>query len=211
MPKGSKKCDGKCHKTKCVDCPEITAEKNLLNLSYLTEGAVSSTPDVCVTYEIIIFNRSHHDLTHLTVDDTFCGFMPNTLTSGGGGELRAYFTNVMATSIHPTIIPNTFDQIVATKGQLLGAGSYIPARSVCSIILRIAGRGFLLPVTPNGGQQITGDHVPDLNMALQNTAIICGHLKKKHECGCKTHVPIFPIYVKSGQNQTQKILNLTGL
>ena len=206
------KCEKKCNKEKkcCEEIPEITAEKNLLNLSYLIEGSGISGPDVSATYEIVIFNRSCHDICNLSIDDTFCGLLPNDFTPDGefGGELRPYFTGVDASTLYPTVVPNTFDQIVATKGQILAAGSYVPAFSIVSILIRITGRGFLMPVTPNGGVQITGSQTPNVSMCLQNTAIIKGDIKKRKSCGCHVCVPIFPLYVKSGEKETQKISNL---
>lgn len=207
------KCDGRCNSDKkchAEEFKEITAEKNTLNISWMVEGADLSGPDISATYEIVIFNRSCHDLTCLTIYDSFMGLMPNTLTPDGtfGGELRPYFTNVTAETLHPTIVPNSFEQIVAAGGNLLGPGSYVPARSVCTILVRITGRGFLLPVSPAGGPQIPFAGSADVNMAIQNTSLISGSIKKKKSCGCNVCVPMFPLYIKSGLNQTQKVANI---
>jgi len=212
----SKHCSGKCQeKVKCHHDKEVTAEKNLLNLSYLTEGAGISEHDVSATYEIVIFNRSDSKLSHLSINDSLMGLHPNVFgpTGGFGGELRPYFTNVTINSCHPTLIPNNFDQIVAGKGELLACGSYVPEHSVCSLIVRLTGRGFLLPNFPEGGEQLADSsdfQVPNVSMCLQNTAIIRGKLCKKLDCGCHVSAPIFPLYVKSGEKQVvQMSYNLT--
>ena len=204
--KSKSTCNGKCQSSiKCHgDCHEITAEKNLLNLSYLTEGSRISGPDISATYEIVIFNRSPYKLTHLSICDSFLGLFPNTFDSDGtfGGELRPYFTNVAAEPCDPNIIPNTFEQIVAKKGELIACGSYIPAHSIGAIMVRITGRGFLLPTPPNqqggSGNQIPFSTDPKYSMCVQNTSIIRGNLVKKLPCHCHVSAPIFPLYVKSG-------------
>jgi len=193
------------HEIRCHgDCKEITAEKNLLNISYLTEGSGISGPDMSATYEIIIFNRSPFKFTNVSIVDTFLGLYPNIFGPTGtfGGELRPYFTNVSAEPSDPNMIPNTFDQIVANNGNLVACGSFIPPHSVASIIVRITGRGFLLPTPPSstGGpaNQIPFEGVPKFSMDVQNTALISGKITKKLPCHCHVCAPIFPIYVKSG-------------
>ena len=204
-----RKCDGVCNLTlisHCEHAKEITAEKHLLNLSYLTQGGGISHPDCTATYEIVIFNRSNNDLKHLSVVDSMMGLRPNIFGATGdfGGELRPYFTNVTATSCHNSIIPNTFEQIVAGNGELVACGSHVPARSVCTLLVRITGRGFLLPVPPGGTQQLadSDDEVRNVSMCVQNTAIIRGKMHVRSGCGCEDDVHIFPIYVKSGEKQT---------
>ena len=206
--KSSRKSSRKCHEhheIRCHgDCKEITAEKNLLNISYLTEGGSISGPDISATYEIIIFNRSCFKFTNVSIVDTFLGLYPNIVGPTGtfGGELRPYFTNVSAEPSDPNMIPNTFDQIVANNGNLVASGSFIPPFSVASIIIRITGRGFLLATPPNqtGGasNQIPFSTLPKFSMDVQNTALISGKITKRLSCHCHVCAPIFPIYVKSG-------------
>lgn len=193
------------HEIRCHgDCKEITAEKNLLNISYVTEGGPISSPDMVAIYEIIIFNRSPFKFTNVSIVDTFLGLYPNTLGSTGtfGGELRPYFTNVAAEPSDPNMIPNTFEQIVANNGNLVASGSFIPPHSVASVIVRITGRGFFLatPPTSTGGatNQIPFSTLPKFSMDVQNTALISGKITKRLSCHCHVCAPIFPIYVKSG-------------
>jgi hypothetical protein len=207
--KKHKSCGGKCE-NKLKDCQEkchITAEKNLLNVTYIVEGAGISNPDISATYEIVIFNNSDCKLCNLSVIDSMMGLQGNVFGDTGnfGGELRPYFTNVTVTAHNTTLIPNNFDQIVLGGGELLAAGSYIPARSVCNLLVRITGRGFLLPRDPLTGQQIVEADQISLNMCIQNTALIRGNIHKKRECGCHATVPMFPIYVKSGEKTTNNI------
>lgn len=201
-----KPCDGKCHLKLVNHCDQkcdIRAEKNLLNLTYITEGSGISEPDVSATFEIVIFNRCNSKLTHLSIVDSLMGLQPNVFGPTGtfGGELRPYFTNVSVTTCHGTIIPNNFSQIVSGMGELVDPASYVPANSVCSVIVRITGRGFRLPVDPTTLEQIPFEGQLAVTMCVQNTAIIKGKVNKKNDCGCHICVPIFPIYVKSGEKQ----------
>ncbi|QKF94683.1 hypothetical protein QKU48_gp1225 [Fadolivirus algeromassiliense] len=213
-----KPCGGKCYLTQKEHCEhrcDITAEKNLLNLTYLTEGSGISEPDVSATFEIVIFNRSNCKLSNLSICDSFMGLQPNTFGSTGdfGGEVRPYFTNVSVTCCSATIFPNNFDQIVAGGGELINKSiSYVPANSLCSLIVRITGRGFRLPQLPDQNQQLPFGETPAITMCVQNTAIIRGNVTKKNDCGCVITVPIFPLYVKSGEKQAVNIkYNLTQL
>lgn len=192
-------CDQKC---------DIKAEKNLLNLTYLTEGSMISEPDISATFEIVIFNRSSCKLTNLSIIDSFMGLQGNDFgpTGGFGGELRPYYTNVTVNSCSGTIFPNNFQQIIDGGGELVNKTlSYIPPNSVCSLIVRITGRGFRLPNFPLDNEQLPFEGVPAITMCIQNTAIIRGNVSKKHDCGCYATVPIFPLYVKSGEKQAINI------
>lgn len=179
----------------------VTAEKNLLNVSYITEGAVSSEPDFSATYEIIIFNNTCNKIKNLSVVDSFLGLKGQTFDPTGqfGGELRPFFTNVGIISNHPTIVPLGFDDIITNNDELLNvAQSYIAPCSFVRIILRITGRGFLIPQSPT-----TGTPIPTTDSKwtayLQNTAVISGDVCLD-ECG--TSVKMYPVYVKSGVVQT---------
>jgi hypothetical protein len=207
-----KPCDGRCHlKVKChcdPDC-DIKAEKNLLNLEYISDGAGISEPDISATYEIVIFNRSHCKLSNLSIIDSMMGFQGNVFgsTGGFGGELRPYYTNVHVLPCSATVVPLTFEQIMENCGELVDkCNSYIPPCSVISVIVRITGRGFLLANFPTTGEQLPFADEPSITMCVQNTATIRGTITKKHDCGhCVVTAPIFPIYVKSGVKEAIKI------
>lgn len=210
MPKHSskkdcrQKCGERCYRSvKChTECPEITAEKNLLNLSTVTDGYISG-PDVSATYEIVISNKSHNKVTCLSIIDSFFGLYPNVDGPSGlfGGELRPHYTNISVETGCNTVIPNSYDQMVAAGGELLAPGSYMLPFSVCSVFVRITGRGFFLsndPSQPGPTGQNIDNGVGKYSMSLQNTSIIRGTICKKLSCGCHCTAPIFPIYVKSG-------------
>jgi|LakMenEpi03Aug12_release.lakeMendotaPanAssembly.Ray.scaffolds.fasta_scaffold299957_2 hypothetical protein len=189
------------HEEKC----DVSAEKNLLNLAYMEEGNTSS-PDVSATYEIVIFNRSNNKITDLSIVDSLLGLQPNTgITGPYGGELRPYFTNIRSETCSNTLVLNSFDQIAATRGQLLGPGSFINPKSICSIIVRITGRGFLSAVDPESNQQVNTQK-GSISMCIQNTAIISGSVTKSEHCGCTKKYSLFPLYVKSGEKQTNSVV-----
>jgi hypothetical protein len=194
----TKHCDSKPLDTK--DCENlITAEKNLLHLSYIGSGTTSRT-DVTATYEIVIFNRSCYDLRNVSIVDSLLGLRGDV--DPMEGELRPYFTGVFIATPQQTLFPNTFNQIINGGNELLAAGSYVPARSVATLQVRITGRGFFEATPPGTGIPVPGaNNVSDISMAVQNTAVIRGDLIKNKLCGCRSSVPIFPIYVKSGERQ----------
>jgi len=196
MTKGG--CNKKCMKSvenHGNDCSEIRVEKNILNISYAGYGP-SSNPDVIATYEIVIFNRSCSDLKKLKIEDSLLGFLTNADSTEN--EVNPYFTSIKVEACHcATIVPNTFEQIIEC-GSLVTCESYVKAKSVARIIVRIAGRGLFVA---NDNQV---DPITQINVCVQNTVLVSGCVHKKKSCGCHGYVSIFPIYAKSGVHDTNR-------
>ncbi len=214
--KCAKPCADPCAKLEIKECQTdfgVCAEKNLLNLSFLTDARQQqiSSPDISATYEIVITNKTCNKLTNLSIIDTLLGLQGNDLNQEGtfGGELRPYFTNVDVSTCDDTITPLAFEDIVDQNGQLVDTSkSYVPACSVCVITVRITGRGFLLAQDPEEGEQIPFVGQRNISMCVQNTAIVKGTLEVVDQCTCcTTEHPIFPIHVKSGEKQAIDVTN----
>lgn len=197
--------DGKCGDDKAADSKElecaVTAEKNLLHLSFLyNNSGFQSRRDLSATYEIVIYNRSCHEIRDVSIRDTMLGLISTDFTGDNDGETRPFYTSIIAYS--PTLVPNSFNQIATAGGELLGAGSTVPARSLVTLQIRITGAGYLITTPPTGGApndpSVNSPDGNDVGMAIQNTAMIRGNVCKGKACGCKCYIPLFPIYVKSG-------------
>lgn len=186
-----------CEIKKC-DLPKdvIRAEKNLLNLNFM-EGGYTSGPDFVATFEIILFNETRHKIKNISILDSLMGLsgLPSA-SPDTGGELRPHYTNVEIIGCHPTLVPLSFDDIIAKGGELLDkCNSYLEPCSVANIRVRIAGNGILLsidPTTPT--HDPTGTVRYKYTSMLQNSAIINGEVCVSH---CES-VSIYPLYVKSG-------------
>jgi len=199
-----KPCEQPCKKDYCSEEAKISVEKNVVNISYLDDFGNTSGPDFIAIYELVLFNRSNCILKNLSVIDSFLGLDPEPL-SNGGGELRPYFTNVSAVGYEPNIFPLTYDQIgTLNTGEILDTTqSFLPAKSITRILIRIAGRGFFIPTNPNTGSPVENPGFRSkLAYILQNTALIKGSFVETDHCGnIVCDYPIFPIYVKSGVSQ----------
>ena len=192
---GNGKCADEKFDLKDLDCG-VTAEKNLLHLVFLyNNGVGASRRDVSATYEIVIFNRSCNEIRNVHIKDSFLGLMPG-LT--GSGEVRQFYTQIISAS--PSLFTNTYNQMVAAGGELLAAGSTVPARSAVSLVIRITGRGFVIGTDPASPTPTPVDGLDEnqVPLSVQNTAVITGDICKSKGCGCRCYVPLFPIYVKSG-------------
>lgn len=134
----------------------ITAKKILLNYGFIEPTETTNNEnryDVTTTYELVIFNNSKYTVTNLSIVDSLLGLHINDFDKGSG-ELRPYFTNVQVYCRDDTIHPLTFEQIAKQGGELVHINSCISPKSTCSIIIRITGRGFLLPRSPFDNVQL---------------------------------------------------------
>lgn len=197
-------CDSSCQNSKSrsmytssqpVEVKSITAQKHLLLFTLLDETA-SSELDMSVIYEIVIFNKSSYDLKDLVVDDSLFGLRPST-GPGDDGELDPNYTHVVIDCPGGTVTGNTFDEIVSSDGNLVASGSYVPAKSVCRIRVRVTGVGLLQAYLPTTGEP-DGTNRYASTVHVQNTVLISGTVNKKKSCGCYTIASIYPIYVRSG-------------
>jgi len=194
-------CEKKCETKSCIkkcNLPKdvISAEKTLLNLCFVEDGYTSG-PDFCATFEIILINQTAHRIKHISIIDSMMGL--SGLSSSGptyGGELRPHYTNVEIVGCHPTLVPLSFDDIVANGGELLDkCQSYLDAGAIANIRVRIAGNGLLDSVDPSTNtNDPTGTRRYKYTSMIQNSAMIKGEL-----CiNSSESIKIFPIYVKSG-------------
>jgi hypothetical protein len=191
------KCETKCGIKRCTLPKDvISVEKNLLNLCFIEDGYTSG-PDFCATFEIIIINQTANRIKNISIIDSLMGL--SALSSSDnptGGELRPHYTNVQVIGGSTTLVPLSFDDIVANGGELLDvANSYLDACAIANIRVRIAGNGILMSMDPNApAPEHTGTERFKYTSMIQNSAMIKGDVMINNT----EVVKMFPVYVKSG-------------
>ena len=191
-----------CHKVEIKACKlpigALKVEKTILNAGFIADGSNISAPDFSVTFEIVLTNCTCHQICDISIIDSLMGLKGKPFNdhdnNNFGGELRPYFTNVDIIGCDNCLVPLTFDRIIKHCGELLDTcRSYIEPCSIARLLVRITGRGFLNPVTPNEGEQTSVEKYKWTTL-MQNSAVVRGNIIVDH---CQK-VPIFPIYIKSG-------------
>lgn len=195
--KNCEKCETKCCIKKC-NLPKdvICAEKTLLNLCFI-EGGYTSGPDFCATFEIVLINQTANKIKNISIIDSLMGLSGQPSSNPTlGGELRPHYTNVEIVGCHPTLVPLSFNDIVANGGELLDRSqSYLDPCAIANIRVRIAGNGLLDSIDPDTNtHDPTGTKRYKYTSIIQNTAMIKGDIMINSTETIKT----FPIYIKSG-------------
>jgi hypothetical protein len=204
----------------------IEATKVLLHMSYVqgadnsgvpeqqppVEGQarpISSNNDFVGIYEIVIFNNSKYKIESLSIKESFMGLLTSSLSSNYmndpndpdvwyTGELRPHLTNVFVECADSTIKCNSFNDIMITKGELIKSGSILP-NGVCSLIVRMAGRGKLALLEPTSASGQLPDngyssrYIRAAPVFMSNSAIIRGFFACI--CGCNRKA-FKPLYIK---------------
>lgn len=192
-----KKCCNTCE-IKKSNLPKdvIVATKELLNLCFIEDGNTSG-PDFCATFEIVLINQTAQRIKNISIIDSLMGLSGEP--SGNptyGGELRPHYTNVEIVGVSPTLVPLSFDNVVANGGQLLNvAASYLEPNAIANIRVRIAGNGVLNAVDPTTNTHTeTGVQRFKYTSMIQNTAMIAGDVV----LSVSESIKMYPMYIKSG-------------
>lgn len=192
-----KKCCNTCEIKKCTLPKDVIhAEKQLLNLCFIEDGYTSG-PDFCATFEIVLINQTAQRVRNISIIDSLMGLSGQPSAGPDfGGELRPHYTNVEIVGLSPTLVPLSFNDIVANGGQLLDvANSYLEPCAIANIRVRIAGNGVLDSVDPDTNtHDETGTKRYKYTSMIQNTAMIQGDVV----LSISESVKMYPMYIKSG-------------